>query len=98
MVVTFRVSVPVLSEHSMSIPASASMDAKRDTMACFSAKARDPRAIVEVHTTCMAMGTDAPQHYPKLKRLKIPKSYRRNTAMMNDTKNHDIARKKRENE
>ena len=59
MVVMFRVSVPVLQEHSMSIPASASMDAKRDTMACFSAKARDPRAIVEVHTTCMAMGTDA---------------------------------------
>ena len=33
-----------------------------------------------------------PQHYPKPKRLKIPKTYRSNTAMMNNTKNNDTAR------
>ena len=46
-------------KHNISIPASSSMDANRDKIACFSVKARDLRAIVKVRTTCMAMGIDA---------------------------------------
>ena len=41
-------------------------------------------------------GTDATTTLSKNQRHKIPKSYRSNTAMMNDSKNNDTARKKRE--
>ena len=48
---------------------SSSTAANRDTVACFPARARDPKAIVEVHTTCTGMGIDAanptdPERFP----------------------------------
>lgn len=49
MVMMFCVSVPVLSDQNRSIPASSPIDANRDTVACFSAKALDPKATDEVH-------------------------------------------------
>mmetsp|Transcript_12500 Transcript_12500/g.34821 ORF Transcript_12500/g.34821 Transcript_12500/m.34821 type:complete len:276 (+) Transcript_12500:3011-3838(+) len=57
--ILFMVSVPVLSEQSMFMEASSSMEVSLDTMAFSSASILHPRAIVEVHTTCMAIGMDA---------------------------------------
>ena len=53
------VSVPVLSEHSMFMPATSSMEARRVTMAFSSASEREPRAMVEVETTGSAIGIEA---------------------------------------
>mmetsp|Transcript_24214 Transcript_24214/g.52064 ORF Transcript_24214/g.52064 Transcript_24214/m.52064 type:complete len:465 (-) Transcript_24214:326-1720(-) len=57
--ILFMVSVPVLSEQSMFMEASSSMEVRRDTMAFSSASMRQPSAIVDVHTTCIAMGMEA---------------------------------------
>mmetsp|Transcript_23799 Transcript_23799/g.32739 ORF Transcript_23799/g.32739 Transcript_23799/m.32739 type:complete len:390 (-) Transcript_23799:272-1441(-) len=54
----FMVSVPVLSEHRMFMPAISSTAESRATMAFSSAKSRHPRAIVVVHTTLIAMGME----------------------------------------
>ena len=62
-----RVRLAVQSEHS-SIPASSSIEANRHTTACFTAKVQDTRVIVEVHTTCMAMGTDAIDNTTQIRR------------------------------
>mmetsp|Transcript_19729 Transcript_19729/g.75773 ORF Transcript_19729/g.75773 Transcript_19729/m.75773 type:complete len:233 (-) Transcript_19729:744-1442(-) len=56
---SFLVRVPVLSEHSTVMPASSSMALRRATMTLREARRRAPTAMVEVHTTCMAMGMDA---------------------------------------
>ena len=72
------------------------MDANRDTMACCSPRAQDPRAIVEVHTTCIAMGIDATNDTAQIPSVfKIPKLLRRSAAMINDTRIKDTAKKKR---
>ena len=71
------------------------MAANRDTMACLPARARDPRAIVEVHTTWTAMGIDAANTTQVPNVFKTPKLFRRRTAMMNDTRIKDTARRKR---
>mmetsp|Transcript_10185 Transcript_10185/g.35187 ORF Transcript_10185/g.35187 Transcript_10185/m.35187 type:complete len:355 (+) Transcript_10185:1443-2507(+) len=57
--ILFIVSVPVLSEHSMFIDASSSMDVSLDTMAFSSASILHPSAMVDVQTTCMAIGMEA---------------------------------------
>ena len=49
-------SVPVLSEQSISIPANSSMAAKRLTIASFFAKTLAPTAIVTVKTAGIATG------------------------------------------
>ena len=59
MTILFSVSVPVLSLHSMLMPASSSMAASRDTMALRPDSSRLPSAIVVVVTTSMAIGIDA---------------------------------------
>jgi len=41
------------------MPASCSMEERRATMAFCAASRREPRAIVAVHTTCIAIGIDA---------------------------------------
>ena len=62
----------------------------------FSAKAREPRAIIEVYATCMAMGSDATNNITQNPNVyTILKSFRGNTAIMSDTKINDTARKKR---
>ena len=53
------VSVPVLSEQSMSMPATSSIDERRVTIAWRSASLREPSAMVETETTGIAMGMDA---------------------------------------
>ena len=73
------------------------MDANRDTTACSLPKHEIRGPSLKCTQLAWQWELTPPQHYPKLK-LKIPKSYRRNTAMMNETKNHDMARKKREND
>ncbi len=55
----FWVSVPVLSAHSMSTPASSSMATNRLTMACFLARRRAPTAMVTDRTVGMATGIAA---------------------------------------
>ena len=95
MVMMFFVNVLVLPGHNMPIRASSSMAANRDTMACFPARAPDPRAIVEVHTTCTAMGIDAANSTQIPSVIKTPKLFGRSTAMMNDTRNKNTARRKR---
>ena len=57
--ILFIVSVPVLSEQSMSMPATSSMLERRVTMAFFSASLREPSAIVATLTTGIAIGIDA---------------------------------------
>ncbi len=52
----FCVSVPVLSEHRISMPASSSMASRRLTMACFFARAVAPIAMVTVSTAGIATG------------------------------------------
>ena len=52
----FCVSVPVLSEQRISIPASSSMASRRLTIACFFASAIAPMAIVTVSTAGIATG------------------------------------------
>ena len=55
----FMVRVPVLSEHSMFMPAISSMEARRVTIApCFD-RSREPSASVVVHTISMAIGMEA---------------------------------------
>mmetsp|Transcript_13855 Transcript_13855/g.16804 ORF Transcript_13855/g.16804 Transcript_13855/m.16804 type:complete len:206 (+) Transcript_13855:178-795(+) len=53
---SFRVNVPVLSEHKMSIPASSSTAVILVTIACFFASSLTPDAIVTDKTTGMAIG------------------------------------------
>mmetsp|Transcript_33175 Transcript_33175/g.80583 ORF Transcript_33175/g.80583 Transcript_33175/m.80583 type:complete len:385 (+) Transcript_33175:1844-2998(+) len=53
------VSVPVLSEQRVCIPASSSIADSRATMAFFEARRDAPTAIVTVATTCMAIGIEA---------------------------------------
>jgi hypothetical protein len=53
------VSVPVLSEHRMVMPASSSMADRRAMMTLERDIMCDPTASVDVHTTSMAMGMDA---------------------------------------
>ena len=72
------------------------MDAKHDTTARSLPKHEIRGPSLKCTQLAWQWDLTPPQHYPKLKRLKIPKSYRRKTAMMNDTKNHEMARKKRE--
>ena len=55
----FCVSVPVLSAHSTSTPASSSMATSRLTIACFLASSRAPTAIVTDSTVGMATGIAA---------------------------------------
>ena len=55
----FWVSVPVLSLHKMSMPASSSMAESRAKIAFFSARDRPPTAMTVVDTICMAMGMQA---------------------------------------
>mmetsp|Transcript_39805 Transcript_39805/g.81422 ORF Transcript_39805/g.81422 Transcript_39805/m.81422 type:complete len:291 (+) Transcript_39805:1151-2023(+) len=55
----FWVRVPVLSEHRMVMPANSSMADRRATITLRWARRREPTAMVDVHTTCMAMGMDA---------------------------------------
>mmetsp|Transcript_5505 Transcript_5505/g.12584 ORF Transcript_5505/g.12584 Transcript_5505/m.12584 type:complete len:252 (+) Transcript_5505:1711-2466(+) len=55
----FLVKVPVLSLQRIVMPASSSMEARRDTIALLVARSRAPTAIVAVVTTCMAMGIEA---------------------------------------
>ena len=55
----FWVSVPVLSEHRMSTPASSSMAASRVTTTCFFASRRAPTAMVTDSTVGMATGIAA---------------------------------------
>mmetsp|Transcript_32622 Transcript_32622/g.61318 ORF Transcript_32622/g.61318 Transcript_32622/m.61318 type:complete len:226 (+) Transcript_32622:1742-2419(+) len=57
--ILLRVSVPVLSEHSTVMAARSSTAESRVTIAFSSASARQPRAMVVVHTTRMAMGMEA---------------------------------------
>ena len=55
----FSVSVPVLSEHSMFIPAISSIAVSLDTIApCFDSE-REPSASVVVETISIAIGIDA---------------------------------------
>ena len=59
MTILLSVSVPVLSEHSMFIPAISSIAVSLDTIApCFDSE-REPSASVVVETISMAMGMDA---------------------------------------
>jgi hypothetical protein len=57
--ILLRVRVPVLSEHSMFMPAISSMEARRVTIAPSCDSWREPSASVVVHTISMAMGMDA---------------------------------------
>jgi len=58
-IILFSVSVPVLSEHRMVMPASSSTEDRRATMAFSAASSWHPSASVVVHTTRSAMGMDA---------------------------------------
>ncbi len=59
MTILLSVSVPVLSEQSMFMPAMSSMAARRVTMAPCALSWRLPSASVVVHTISMAMGMEA---------------------------------------
>ena len=58
-IILLSVSVPVLSEHSMFMPASSSIAARRATIAFFATSCRLPIAIVVVVTTSIASGMEA---------------------------------------
>ena len=59
MCISFKVRVPVLSEHRMAMPAMSSMAARRVTMAPCLVNSLEPRARVVVVTISMAMGMAA---------------------------------------
>ncbi len=58
-VILFCVSVPVLSEHKISIPANSSIAASLLTIACFLARFKAPTAITTVKTVGSATGIAA---------------------------------------
>ena len=98
MVVMFRVSVPVLPEHSMSIQRILRWMLHVTQRLASLPKHEIQGPSLKCSQLAWKWELTPPQHYPKPKRLKIPKMNRSNTAMMNNTKNNDSARKKRENE
>merc|ERR1719329_1395723 len=59
MCISFRVRVPVLSEHKIAMPAISSIAAKRVTMAPYLVNSLEPRARVVVVTISMAIGIEA---------------------------------------
>ena len=54
-----RACLAVSSDHSRSNLARSSIRASRDTKACISARASEPRVIADEHTTCTVRGIDA---------------------------------------
>ena len=59
MCISFKVRVPVLSEHRMAMPAMSSIAARRVTMAPCLLNSLEPRARVVVVTISMAIGIEA---------------------------------------
>mmetsp|Transcript_46306 Transcript_46306/g.124423 ORF Transcript_46306/g.124423 Transcript_46306/m.124423 type:complete len:271 (-) Transcript_46306:232-1044(-) len=79
----------------MSMPAISSMAARRETMAFFLASSWEPKAMVEVQTTCMAMGMDATSSTTQMDRVsrKVLPSMSM-TAMMKATRRKETPRRK----